>query len=63
VPDSFVRHGWTIAAGHDLKLATGQDLIIGGTKSSAAIQYCIMMVDISNFVSTIVGDSYSSKFV
>jgi hypothetical protein len=23
VPDSFVRHRWTIAAGHDLKLATG----------------------------------------
>jgi hypothetical protein len=56
VPDNFLRHRWTIEASHDLRLAIGQDLIIGGTKSSDAIQYCIIMANISNFVSTIAGD-------
>jgi hypothetical protein len=56
VPDNFLRHKWTIEASHDLRLAIGQDLIIGGTKSSDAIQYCIIMANISNFVSTIAGD-------
>ncbi|CAL5056783.1 unnamed protein product [Urochloa decumbens] len=55
-PDSFVRRRWTKAIDNEVSLAAGQTLVIGGSKATDAIQYCIMMADISNFCSSIAGD-------
>jgi hypothetical protein len=56
VPDSFVKYRWTIKADQDVALVVGQELVIGGSKTSDAVQYCIMMADVSHFCSTLAGN-------
>ena len=56
LPESFVKYRWTKRADQDVSLATGQDLVVGGSKASESIQYCIMMADIANYCSSIAGD-------
>ena len=56
MPESFVQYRWTKLADQDISLAAGQEMIVGGSKTSDAIQYCIMMADVSQFCSTIAGN-------
>jgi hypothetical protein len=56
VPDSFVRYRWTMKADQDIALTVGQEMVIGGSKTSDAVQYCMMMADVSHFCSTLAGN-------
>lgn len=56
IPASFVKYRWTKAADQDNSLVAGQEMIMKGTKSANAVQYTIMMAEVSDFCSSIAGD-------
>lgn len=53
VPESFIKHRWTKHADDEIASVAGKQMKITRNRENAAIQYCILISEVSTFCSEI----------